>query len=132
MHFEAKQARHFDPEIAAYLDASGLEQQMARLLDSEFDHRVTWLHWTGQVAVRVDGVPDRRLVEAAMTAEAHHRVTETLATRLLTGVMTVPLRSKRRRRPIAFDDVVRHEFRRGRGEMLERRVYRLDAGASAS
>jgi SAM-dependent methyltransferase len=132
LRFTAKQAPAFDPEIAAYLSAAGMERRMARLLDSEFDHRVTWLHWAGAVEVEVEGAPDARLVDAALAADAHHRVTESVASRVLTGLLTVPLRSKRRRQPIAFDDVVRPELRRGRGELLQRRVYRLDDGAIAS
>ena len=127
LRFTAKQATAFDPEIAAYLAAAGIERRMARLLDSEFDHRVTWLRWSGRIDVQVEGVPDGRLVEAALAADVHHRVTESLASRVLTGLLTVPLRSKRRRAPIPYDNVVRPDLRRGLGEMLERRVYRADA-----
>ena len=56
--FTAKQARAFDPEIAGFIERSGIERRLAKLLDDDFDFRVVSLPWTEHVDVRVDGVPD--------------------------------------------------------------------------
>jgi SAM-dependent methyltransferase len=131
--FTAKQARAHDPEIADYIARSGVERRLAKLLDDDFDSRVVSLTWSGTVDVRVEGRLDPAFVAEARAAEAHHQVGESLVTRALTAVMTIPRRRQRRRRPIDFDEVVRPELRRGTGEVLRREVYRLpgysDAGA---
>jgi SAM-dependent methyltransferase len=130
--FTAKTARWFDPEIAAYLERSGLEQDVADLLDSRFDHRVVSLPWQGSIPYRVEGRPSEELVAAAMASGGHQRVGQTLAVRAVTAAAVLPRRGQRRRSPVHFDDVVRPELRRGTGEVLERRVYRLDAPPASS
>jgi hypothetical protein len=50
----------------------------------------------------------------------------------VTAAAVLPRRGQRRRSPVHFDDVVRPELRRGTGEVLERRVYRLDAPPASS
>jgi SAM-dependent methyltransferase len=124
--FTAKTTRSFDPEIAAYLERAGLEQSVADLLDSRFDHRVISLPWEGSVAYRVEGRPPAALVEAALATGGHQRVGQTLAVRAVTAAAVLPRRGQRRRDPVRFDEVVRPELRRGTGELLERRVYRLE------
>ena len=79
--FTAKQARAFDPEIAGFIERSGIERRLAKLLDDDFDFRVVSLPWTEHVDVRVDGVPDPALVRAAVGAEAHHHVGQSVVTR---------------------------------------------------
>ena len=64
------------------------------------------------------------MLEAAASGEFHHRSGETLAARLMTLALTLPLRGKRRRAPIVFDDIVRPELRTG--ERLRPKVYRFD------
>ncbi|MFM8268326.1 MAG: class I SAM-dependent methyltransferase [Ilumatobacteraceae bacterium] len=124
--FTAKTDRYFDPEIDAFLDRSRMRQPIADLLDRHLDHRVIELRWAGAVSYQVDGRASDRLLSEVADGEFHHRGSEALASRLLTIALTAPLWRKRRRKPIYFDDVVRPEFRRGRPEVLDRRVYRLD------
>jgi SAM-dependent methyltransferase len=123
--FTAKTTPHFDAEIASYLRESGLEQALADLLDSRFDHRVISLSWAGTVPYRVEGTPSPEVVAMARTTGGHQRVGQTLAARALTTVMTVPERGRRRRAPVRFDDVVAEHARRGTDELLRDQVYRL-------
>jgi SAM-dependent methyltransferase len=124
--FTAKQSRHFDPDIGAYIEAAGIEQRLADLLDSEFDHRIVSLRWSGAVDYRVEGSVPPALLEAAMRSGGHQRVGQSVVARAVTRVLTVPYRGRRRRRPVMFDDVVAPELRRGTGEHLRPMVYRLD------
>jgi len=119
----AKEAPAFDTEIAAFIADAGIERRLADLLDDDFDRRVIALPWTGEAPVEVRGAPPAPLVEAAMATGAHHRVGQTVAARLLTAVMTLPLRSRRRRAPIRYDDIVKPELRTGTDAVLERRTY---------
>lgn len=119
----AKSAASFDPEIDAYLERSGLAEPVKRLIDTQHHHNIIGLHWEGSQPIRVEGTHDPAFVEQTITAPAHHRDGEALAARGLTALLTVGKR--RRRRPVAFDDVVKPELRRGDGAMLEPRLYRL-------
>ena len=123
--FTAKHSRAFDPEIADYIQRSGVEQRLAKLLDDDFDFRVISLPWNGTVDVRTEGSLDPAFVADALSADVHHQVGQSLVTRALTTAMTVPRRGQRRRRPIEFDQIVRPDLRRGTGEVLRREVYRL-------
>jgi len=76
--------------------------------------------------VKVEGELDPHFVDAALAADSHHQVAQSIVSRALTMAMTAPRRSQRRRRPIEFDQVVRPELRRGTGEVLQRSIYRLD------
>jgi SAM-dependent methyltransferase len=125
--FTAKQARAFDPEIADYIERSGVEARLANVLDSDFDFRVVSLRWTGHVDVRVEGRLDPAFVAGALAADAHHRPGQSLIGRALTTVLTAPRLGQRRRRPIEFDQIVKPELRHGTGEVLGRRIYRLSA-----
>lgn len=126
----AKDARAFDPEIASYIERSGVEQRLEKLLDYAFEYRVISLAWEGDVDLRVEGSPDPLFVATAMSADAHHRVSEGPARRLLTGVLTLPRRGDRRRKPVRFDDIVKPELRTGSDEVLKRRVYQVPPGDS--
>ncbi|MDQ3737699.1 MAG: class I SAM-dependent methyltransferase [Actinomycetota bacterium] len=130
--FQAKDAAHFDADIAGYIARSGVERELTDLLDRRFEHRIVSLAWTGDVAVRVDGTVSAELLKATMQAESHHRVAQSLATRLLTNLLTAPARWRRRHVAIRHDDIVKSELRRGDGAMLERRVYRSGASAPTS
>lgn len=130
--FSAKSARSFDQEIGAYIERAGVERRLAKLLDADFDSRVVALAWRGRVDVRVDGELDPEFVEVATNAPSHHQLGQSLATRALTAVLTLPKRSQRRRRPVEFDRVVRPELRRNTGEVLGRRVYRLGEPAGVA
>jgi SAM-dependent methyltransferase len=121
----AKTAPAFDGEIQAFIDASGIERRLADLLDADFDRRVISLPWSGRLDIEVEGTPPPELVASAAAVGAHHRVAESVAARLLTGALVLPLRGRRRRDPIRYDDVVEPGLRTGTGELLEPRVYRV-------
>ena len=53
--FTAKRARAFDPEIAGYIERSGVERELERLLDRAFDYRIVCLRWEENVDVRSGG-----------------------------------------------------------------------------
>jgi SAM-dependent methyltransferase len=124
--FTAKTAPYFDADIDRYLTASGMRQPLADLLDKHFDHRVIELPWTGTVRCRVDGSLSPQLLAAAHSADAHHRGGETTVSRVLTSLFTLPLRRRKRRGPIRYDDIVRPELRTGAGDTLTAKVYRCE------
>ena len=121
--FSAKSAAYFDADIDRYLTDSGMRQPLADLLDKHLDHRVIELHWTGSLTCRVVGSPPVTLIAAAQEADAHHRTSETMVSRLLTTALTTPLRRRKHRGPIRFDDVVRADLRTGSGDQLTPRIY---------
>ena len=75
--FTAKRSRAFDPEIAGYIERSGVERELERLLDRAFDYRIVCLRWEENVDVRVEGSPDPLFVATALSAEVHHRPGQT-------------------------------------------------------
>ncbi|MEP7113486.1 MAG: methyltransferase domain-containing protein, partial [Ilumatobacteraceae bacterium] len=111
--FTAKSAAYFDPDIDAYLTASGMRQPIADLLDRHLDHRVIELPWIDTIACRVVGSPPAALIAAAHDADAHHRGGETLAGRALTATLTLAQRPKMYRGPILYDDIIRPDLRTG-------------------
>jgi SAM-dependent methyltransferase len=121
--FAAKTAPYFDADIDRYLTASGMRQPLADLLDKHLDHRVIELPWAGSVRCRVEGAPSPEMVDNAQRANAHHRGGETTVSRALTAAFTLPVRRRKHRGAIAYDDIVRAELRTGRGETLTARVY---------
>jgi len=121
--FTAKHARAFDPEIASYIERSGVENELEKLLDRAFDYRVVSLRWTESVDVRVEGTLDPLFEATARSAEVHHRPGQSAAGRLLTWTMALPHRQRRHRRPVLFDDVVKPTLRTGKGERLQKRIY---------
>ena len=76
--FTAKQARAFDPEIAGYIERSGVERELERLLDRAFDYRIVSLRWEENVDVRVEGALDPLFEATARSAEGHHHVGESV------------------------------------------------------
>ena len=121
--FTAKSSAYFDADIDRYLTASGMRQPIADLLDKHLDDRVIELPWTGEIACRVVGSPPADLVAAAHEADAHHRGGETLAGRVLTAAFTLPLRRRRHRSPIRYDNIVRPDLRTGANETLTAKIY---------
>jgi SAM-dependent methyltransferase len=121
--FTAKSAAYFDPDIDRYLTDSGMRQPLADLLDKHLDHRVIELWWTGSLACRVVGAPPAALLDAARQADAHHRSSETIVSRVLTTALTLPLHRRKHRAPIRFDDIVRADLRTGRGDALTATIY---------
>lgn len=130
--FQAKDAAHFDADIARYIARSGVERELTDLLDRRFDHRIVSLRWTGDVPVHQEGTVSPELLDAAMHAESHHRVAQSVATRALTGVLTARSRWRRRNVTIRHDDIVKPQLRIGDATVLERRVYRPVASAPTS
>ncbi len=128
--FTAKHARAFDPEIAGYIERSGVERELERLLDRAFDYRVVSLRWNENVDVRVEGSVDPLFEATAHSAETHHRPRQTLGGRLLTTTMVLPHWHHRRTAPVLFDDVVKPELRTGTGERLQKRLYNLASKVS--
>ena len=122
--FTAKTAAYFDRDIDRYLTDSGMRQPLADLLDKHLDHRVIELPWRGTVACRVVGSPPAELVAAARQVDSHHRGGETLASRALTTLLTLPLRRRRHGAPILYDDIVRPDLRTGIPEPLTPKIYR--------
>ena len=97
--FTAKTDRYHDAEIDAYIQRAGIEQRLANLLDADFDHRIVSLRWVGTVRYRVEGEVPQSLIDFATAAGGHQRVGQTLVARVMTAVMTLPLRRIRRREP---------------------------------
>ncbi|HEY0519571.1 MAG TPA: methyltransferase domain-containing protein [Ilumatobacteraceae bacterium] len=123
--FTAKTEPFFDADIDRYLTVSGMRQPLADLLDKHLDQRVIELHWTGSVACRVVGAPPDQLLAAAHVVDAHHRGGETLAGRVVTAAITAPLRGRKHRGAITFDDIVRPDLRTGDRRPLEPRIYNV-------
>lgn len=124
--FTAKRQPFFDADIERFLTDSGLREPVARLLDRNLDHRVIELRWSEHVDYRVTGTPSEEMIHHATAAHPPHRGMDALVNRTLTAVYSTPQRSKRRRQPIVFDDLVQPQWRTGRDEVLSNRIYRLD------
>ncbi len=78
------------------------------------------------MACRVEGSPTQALIADAARTDAHHRGGETTVGRVLTAALTLPLRRRKHRGPIRFDDIVRPELRTGSDTILTAKVYRTD------
>ena len=75
------------------------------------------------------GAVDPALIERVAQADVHHKNVETLATRVLTRVCTVPRWRQRRRQPVLFDEVVKPALRMGAREVLKPQRYRTDSAS---
>ena len=123
--FTAKTTPYFDADIDRYLTDSGMRQPLADLLDKTPRpprHRAALD--TATVACRVVGSPPPELVAAAHVADAHHRGGETLAGRALTAAFTLPLRGRKHRGPIRYDDIVAPRPAHRHGRAADHRIYR--------
>ncbi|MCU1394593.1 MAG: hypothetical protein JWM34_3021 [Ilumatobacteraceae bacterium] len=124
LDFEPKAGRAFDPEIAAYLEQSGLEHAVERVLNGNFEHRVVALRWTGTVAYNVRGPADpAMLAQAAAATVAHDDKTALVAAALTGGAAAIDHR--RHHRPITFNQIVKPELRRDPDEPLTAQIYRF-------
>lgn len=123
--FEPKTRRHFDPEIGEYLARTGLERRVEKVLDSRFEDRVIMLHWSDDVDYRVEGQVPEEFMARALTEPGHSKDLSATLILAATNLVTIPRRRRIARRELRFDDIVKPEFRRGDGALLERRVYRL-------
>ena len=115
------------PEIGRYFDRTGLDREVAKVLDSRFEDRVVMLHWRERIAYRVDGSVPRTFMREALAQPGHTKDVRARAILAATDLLTWRRRAPMRSRRIRYDDVVRPELRRGDGSVLERRVYRVDA-----
>lgn len=127
----AKQAPFFDAEIQDYIDRAGVRDELDAVLNRRFEHRVIQYHWTGSVDLRTEGELDPDFYDRAMRAPGHQRGWEAVAVQALTAAWTWRTRQWRRDQRIPFDRVVKAEHARP-GEMLERRIYRLDGPQKGS
>lgn len=123
--FEPKQNHHFDPEIGEYLDRTGLNLQVAKVLDSRFEDRVVMLHWEGSVPYRVSGPVPEEFMAKALREPGHSKDLRARAILAATDLITTRQRRRIAARGLRFDDIVKPEFRVGDGALLERRIYRL-------
>ena len=94
--------------------------QMARMLESRFEHNIVSLRWEGTVSHRVEGEPDPEFVRRTVAADAPHHAGASIAARVLTRLM---VGSGHRSRPLMYDDLVKPELRTGHRELLEPRIY---------
>ncbi len=122
--FTAKSQPFFDAGIDAYLTTSGLRERLAKMLDADLDHRVVSLRWSGTIPFEVRGTLDPGFADAAMSADAHHRGGQALASRCLTAATRLAYRRRLRRVPVRFDDVVTFDRRRNNDEHLSAQIYR--------
>lgn len=124
----AKHAPWFDAEINGYIERAGVRNELDAVLNRRFEHRVIQYHWVGAVDLRTEGELDAEFFARAMHAPGHQRGWEATAAQGLTAALTWRSRRRRRDRRIPFDLVVKAEHQRP-GEMLERKIYRLDDSA---
>lgn len=132
--FTAKTDPWFDADIHRFLSDSGLERRLGRLLDRDLEHRVISLRWQGSLRYRVEGTPPPGLVEAAVRADADHRVAESVVAAWVTRLLSLPWRGRARREPVWFNQVVQPRWARAVDEPLAPGVYRLgdDQSSKAS
>lgn len=123
--FEPKQDRWSDPEIGSYFERTGLDRQVAKVLDSRFEDRVVMLHWQGRVPYRVAGSVPETFMRRALSQPGHTKDLRARAILAATDVLTWRRRAAIRSRVIRYDDIVKPELRRGDGALLEKRVYRF-------
>lgn len=124
LDFEPKTTRSFDPEIGAYLERSGLEHDVERVLNGRFEHRVVSLHWTESIPFHVRGPVDSAMVAATTAAAVSHDDKTALVAAALTGAAAA-IDHRRHHRPIMFNQIVRPALRRDHDEPLTARIYRI-------
>ncbi len=128
--FTAKHARAFDPEIAGYIERSGVERELEQLLDRAFDYRVVSLRWKDNIDVRVEGEARPAVRGDGTFGRGTSPPWPDARRPVLTATMALPHWRHRRSAPVLFDDVVKPELRTGTGERLQKRLYRLPSSAS--
>ena len=122
LDFEPKAARAFDPEIQSYLDRSGLEHDIERVLNGSFEHRVISLRWTGRVAHNVRGPVDPAMLAQAGAATVAHDDKTALVATVLTGTAAA-IDHRRHRRSITYNQIVKPELRTDPDQILTPRIY---------
>lgn len=127
--FEAKTQPWFDTEIQEHLVSTGLDRKIDGFLNGDnFHHHIVRLHWEGEVPFRVEGTLDPEFVTKQVHATHEHGGGGTLMARALTK-MFVP---RGHRSPtIRYDDIVKPEYRRGDGSVLENRIYEVGLDGSS-
>lgn len=122
--FTAKSAPSFDDEIEDYLARTGLGRKFQKLINAHHHQNVVAIRWRGSQPARSEGILEPAFVEKAVLADAHHRSAEAFVSALAVKVLT-PGKVPRSRKSIRFDDIVRPEFSRGDGSLLNPGIYRL-------
>ncbi len=123
--FSPKERRWFDEEIGRYLQRSGLEDRVRKVLDSRFEERVIMLHWSDRIDYRVEGEVPADFMQAALTEPGHSKDLTARAILRLTDLVTSRARRRLARRELLFDDLVKPKFRRGDGTVLRPGIYRV-------
>ena len=124
LDFEPKTAPDFDPEIASYLERSGLEHDIERVLNSHFDERVIALRWDGEIPHSVRGPVDPAMLASAANASVVHQGKTALVASLFTNAAA--LVDRRHRRVVTWNEVVRPDFQQAVDHELVARMYRVD------
>jgi len=127
--FEAKSSRWADAEVGRYFERTGLDSAVAKVLDSRFEDRVIMLWWTDRVSYRVDGALAPAFLDAALAQPGHTRDVSARAVALATDVATWRRQRRIHSQRVAYDDIVKAEFRRHDGTLLEPRIYRVTKAA---
>lgn len=125
-----KSRRWYDEEIGGYLQRSGLEDRVRKVLDSSFEQRVIMLHWEGRIDHRVEGEVSGDFMQSALTEPGHSNDLVARAILAATELLTFRARHRLARRRLLFDDLVKEEFRRGDGTVLEPGIYRVRSKAT--
>lgn len=93
--FTAKSGEQFDADIQRFVGQPQVQRDVHRLVVRHFDQCIVRYPWVGSIRYRVVGVPSPALVKAVTEAHVQHRSIETLVTRTLTAVLTLPRRRPR-------------------------------------
>lgn len=110
--FTAKTTLQFDEDIQRFATQPEVQRDLQRLFDRNFDQCIVRYPWVGSVRYRVVGEVSPGVVEQVGAGAAHHRSVETLVSRVLTAVLTLPRRRRRRRRPApTYNQLVRPPLR---------------------
>lgn len=118
--FTAKDTAQFDDDIQRFVGQPDVERDLQRLFDRNFDQCIVRYPWAGSVLYRVIGTPSPALVASIASAGGggHHRSFESMVSRLLTAVLTLPRRG-RRPAPPTLNRLVKPSMRRHPDVVLE-------------
>jgi len=124
LDFEPKSGPSFDPEIASYLERSGLEHDIERLLNSRFDDRVISLRWSGDIPHSVRGSANPAMLASAAAASVVHQSNTALVASVFTT--SAALIDRRHHRVVRWNEIVKPELRVADDQVLTARMYRVE------
>jgi len=116
--FTAKNTAQFDDDIQRFVGEPDVQRDLQRLFDRNFDHCIVRYPWVGSVRYRVVGSVAPALVDSIAEAPGHHRRVESLVSRVLTAVLTLPIRGHHPPAP-TFNQLVKPSLRRETDSVLE-------------